>query len=326
MAQASRKRPAKPIRPLARRRFFRFCLSFLALGLGIFLIFAPAEPGQKGAEPLESPPLSQPHLPTPVLRARNAILWDATNDITIFSKNSGQQVAPASTTKILTSLVVLDYCHPGEIVTVGQEIKKIGPSSSVIYLRVGDRLSVQHLLDGLLLSSGNDAAYALAVYTGRKIAGDPELSPDPALSLFLERMNQKARELGGENSHFLSPDGYNAEGQYSSAADLARFAKPFFQSPILREIVSNQEIRSTWENGRQVRHRSFIDMIYPDSPYYYPNLLGGKTGYTKLAGNCAVTGALEEGRLYICVVLGCETPEERWQDSLTLYKAAAARL
>ena len=257
------------------------------------------------------------------LEAKAACLWNSESDSFLYEKNAQEPAAPASTSKLLTALVTLDYCDPEEIVRVGGEIKRIGKSSSTIWLKKGDRLSVEHLLDGLLLSSGNDAAYALAVYTGRKIAGQQQLSIDQALDLFLEKMNDKAGSLGAVNSLFTSPDGYDGDG-FSTAADLARIGLAFFQNDLLQNIVETKELSVEWACGKSISHQNFVEMLYPESPYYFPTLLGGKTGFTKRAGNCAVTAAAINDQVYICVVLGEENRESRWQDSLTLYQAAAA--
>ena len=318
-----------------RRWLFLFAL-FLILVLGprLFLL-RPAAGGPapgKGGPALSAGPGQRLEKadrlrPAPTIKAEIgagcACLWNADTGRFLYGKDPEKQAAPASTTKLLTALVVLDYCAPEEIVRVGREIQRIGPSSSTIWLQIGDRLSVEHLLDGLVLSSGNDAAYALAVYTGRIIAGDDLLTIDEALALFIEKMNEKARELGAVSSRFTTPDGFDADG-YSTAADLARIGLAFFEHDLLREIAGTRRLEVEWACGKTASHRSFVEMLYPDSEYYFPQLIGGKTGFTKRAGNCAVTAAELDGQLYVCVVLNGETRQSRWQDSLTLYQAAAA--
>jgi D-alanyl-D-alanine carboxypeptidase len=154
-------------------------------------------------------------------RGENAYVLCLSDDTALYEKDADAQVAPASTTKMLTAITALDFCGPYDAVTVGEEIERMASDASRAYLNQGDRLYVRQLLVAMLLPSGNDAAYSLAVFTGRKIAGDQSLSIDDALSLFYDAMNAKAEAVGAAHSHFLSPDGYDADGQYTTAYDLA---------------------------------------------------------------------------------------------------------
>jgi len=153
--------------------------------------------------------------------ARNVLLLDLTANTVLFKKESEQKIAPASTTKMLTALTALDYCNEGDDVLVGAEINLIAADASKAWLSSGDRLTVRQLLDALLLPSGNDAAYALAVHAGRKIGGDENLPMEEAVEVFIGAMNKKAADLGAASSNFTSPDGYDDAGQYTTAYDLA---------------------------------------------------------------------------------------------------------
>ena len=254
------------------------------------------------------------------INARNAFLWDVNANTVLYEKGSGQQIAPASTAKMLTALTVLDYCDEEDKVLVGDEIRLIASNASRAWLNTGDRLTVRQLLDALLLPSGNDAAYTLAVYTGRKISGDEELTIDEALAAFVAAMNEKALKLGAKDSNFTSPDGYDADGQYTTARDLACIARGFLKSDVLREISGSTSISDSWLSGKEVTYNNTNELINPESQYYYENATGLKTGKSEMAGCCLVSSAYIDNELYLCVVMG-STEEGRWTDSLTLYRA-----
>lgn len=252
--------------------------------------------------------------------ARNALLLDVTANTILYKKESEQKIAPASTTKMLTALTALDYCSEGDDVLVGEEINLIAADASKAWLNIGDRLTVRQLLDALLLPSGNDAAYVLAAYTGRKISGDENLPIQEAVEVFIGAMNKKAAGLGAVDSNFTRPDGYDDDGQYTTAYDLALIAKGFLRSDLLREIAGSYEISDRWPSGRQVTYYNTNELINPDSRYYYPKAMGLKTGKSAAAGCCLVSAAYFEGEIYLCVVMG-STEEGRWTDSLALYNA-----
>ena len=252
------------------------------------------------------------------LYARNALLWDVKTDSIIYEKEINKQIAPASTTKMLTALTVLDYCDPDEEVVVGEEIYLIASDASRAWLSVGDRLTVKHLLDGLLLPSGSDAAYTLAVYAGRKISSNSNISIQDALSTFINLMNKKAASIDASNSNFENPDGYDIENQFTTVYDLAHIAKEFIEVPLLYDIASSLRIRDVWMNGKDVKYVNTNELINPDSIYYYEDVVGLKTGTTVNAGNCLVSAAKINGRIYICVIMG-SSEDGRWLDSLALY-------
>lgn len=250
--------------------------------------------------------------------ARNAVLLDVTTNTILYKKESEQKIAPASTTKMLTALTALDYCNEDDEVLIGEEINLIASDASKAWLNTGDRLTVRQLLDAILLPSGNDAAYALAVHTGRKIGGDEKIPIQEAVEVFVDAMNKKAAYLGAKDSNFTSPDGYDDEGQYTTAHDLACIAKSFLRSDLLRGIVGSYEISDRWLSGKQVTYNNTNELINPDSQYYYPKAAGLKTGKSEAAGCCLVSAAYIRDKLYLCVVMG-STEEGRWIDSITLY-------
>lgn len=226
----------------------------------------------------------------PVCAARCAILIDENSGKTLFSKNADERRGMASTTKIMTALLVIENTFPDEKFTVPASAVNIEGSS--VYLREGETLSVLELLYCLLLSSGNDAAVALALC----VAGSTEG--------FAEMMNERASELGLENTHFVNPHGLTAEEHYTTASDLAHIAAEAMKYPLFREIVGTKSITvGSAENGNLrtlTNHNKFL--------WSYEGADGIKTGYTDAAGKCLVTCAERDGLSLIAVTLGDPFP------------------
>lgn len=253
------------------------------------------------------------------IQARNACLLDSDNKSIIYSKSSDEKIAPASTTKMITALTVADYCNINEEVTVGDEIKFVFNDASKAGLKKGDVVTIKQLLDGLLLPSGNDAAYVLARYAGEKISNE-ELSMEDAISNFMIYANKKAVSIGANNSNFIRPDGYDVSGQYTTAKDLACIGDEFMKSKLLSSIVSKYKLNDKYPNGSQVKYENTNELINPYSEYYYSDIKGLKTGSSLNAGKCVVSAADIDNKTYICVVMG-STDKGRWMDSLCLYQS-----
>jgi D-alanyl-D-alanine carboxypeptidase/glycopeptide antibiotics resistance protein len=255
--------------------------------------------------------------------ANSIFLMDANDGTVIYSKNSDEKIAPASTAKMLTALTVISVCDPQETVTVGDEINYVAADASRAGLRVGNVLTIKQLLEGLMLPSGNDAAYVLAVYTGRKIAEKPLLASKEAISLFLNKMNEAASEAGAKHTNILSPDGYDVEGQYTTAHDLARIAERVMNSDwagyLLKKIVRQSSIRECFSDGTDITWHNSNQLLKPNSEFYYENAIGLKTGSTDQAGKCLVSAAEIKNKLYIAVVMGA-SDNGRYEDTIKLYK------
>jgi D-alanyl-D-alanine carboxypeptidase (penicillin-binding protein 5/6) len=252
------------------------------------------------------------------ITATNAYVLNVDSNTVLYQKNSDKHIAPASTAKMLAALTVLDYCSLDDMFTVGPEIDLIASDSSRAWLNRGDTLTVKQLLAALLIPSGNDAAYTLAVNVGKKRAHDNGLSAQQAIKAFVAAMNQKAKDVGTASSHFITPDGYDADGQYTTAFDLAQIAKACLSHDVLLEIMRKHRINDTWANGREVTFTNTNKLIDPNSPYYYSRVTGLKTGHSEAAGSCLVSAATIDGKTYICVVMGA-SEETRFSDSLTIF-------
>ena len=229
--------------------------------------------------------------PAPEISAKAAVLLDAESGETLYEHNADARMLIASTTKIMTALVVLERCGLTESVKIDE--RSAGREGSSAYLRAGEVWTVEELLCGLMLSSGNDAAAALAIHAAGSEDG------------FAELMNEKAAELGLENTHFANPSGLDAEGHYSSARDMARLAAYAMENADFARIVSS---RSATVQGREIyNHNKLLGS--------YPGCIGVKTGYTMAAGRTLVSCAERDGARYVCVTL-CDRDD--WRDHAAL--------
>lgn len=229
--------------------------------------------------------------------ARAVILVHADTGQVLYRQNADSQMLIASTTKVMTALVVLDNCSPDDQVKILPEYTCVEGSS--MYLKSGESYSVRDLLYGMLLASGNDAATALACHTGGSIEG------------FAEMMNAKAREMGLTNSSFKNPHGLDADGHYSSAEDLATITCEAMKNELFAKIVSTK----TYAVGDQtyMNHNKLL--------WNYNGALGVKTGYTIAAGRSLVSCAERDGLKLVCVTLS--DPDD-WDDHMELYDWAFA--
>lgn len=225
--------------------------------------------------------------------AVSAILVDADSGRVLYEQNADEKRLIASITKLMTALVAVEH-HPqvSDLVTIRPEWT--GVEGSSMYLRAGEQLSLEALLYGLLLVSGNDAAVAVAGYC----AGDVET--------FVGWMNQKAAELGMADSHFANPNGLNHEEHYSTAADMALLGRAVLRNETLAKIVSTRSIAIA---GRSLsNHNKLL--------WQYEGCMGMKTGYTEKAGRTLVSCA-ERGGLRLIAVTLCDPND--WKDHAALY-------
>ena len=238
----------------------------------------------------------------PELNARIALIYDRASGRIIYEKNGNKQTPMASTTKILTSIVILENADLKETVTIGS--KAAGTGGSRLGLKKNDKITVNDLLYGLMLRSGNDAAVALALHVGGSIEG------------FADMMNKKAEELGLTNSHFVVPHGLDNEGHYTTAYELAKMADYALNIPKFKEIVSSKSA-TIYING------------YPKAINNTNNLLGSvsgvygvKTGFTNGAGRCLVSSCKRGELDIITVIIGANTNNQRTADTKELIEYA----
>lgn len=269
-------------------------------------------------EALEAISIKNPEL---TVSAKAAVLMNADSKEILFSKNALDEIQPASTAKLLTAIVAVELSDKKEKFTVGSEINLIAPDSSRAYLVQGQVLSLEQILDALLLPSGNDAAYVIAANLGRKLAGDDSLKPKAAVKQFLKKMNETADDIGVVHSNFQSPDGYDAEGQYTTAYDMALIATKSLQYDEILATVKKAKTRDILLSGEDVTWYNSNKLVKEGSGYYYKYAIGLKTGSSGEAGRCLISAAKKEDDVYISVVMDASY-EGRWQDSIDLLSYA----
>ena len=221
------------------------------------------------------------------ISAEKAILMDASTGRILYEKNADSKSLIASTTKIMTALVVCEHCNVLDRMRIPKEA--VGIEGSSMYLKEGEVLTVQELLYGLMLHSGNDAAVALAIYCGGTVEG------------FAELMNDKAHQLGMADSHFVNPNGLDHPDHYSTARDLAILASYAMKNPVFVRTVSAKTITVT---GRSLCNHNKLLWLVEGAD-------GVKTGYTKAAGRILVSSATRQGRRLVAVTINA--PDD-WDD------------
>ena len=233
----------------------------------------------------------------PDVAARAWVLTDLRSGDFLAGEHASRKLPIASTTKIMEALVVLENADLGEEVTVSSHAASYAtPAYSNVGLLPGDTLSIRELLMAALISSGDDAAYALAEHVGG--------GGQAGVNRFVEMMNEEAQTMGLDNTHFENPIGLDEKGHYSSARDLATMARVAMQRPEFRDIVST-EYASIYTPDREIPLTSTNELLFSYRP-----ATGIKTGTTPAAGESLVSSASLGDESYVCVIL--DSREERF--------------
>ena len=250
----------------------------------------------------------------PDIASTSALLVEASTGKVLYEKNAYDKMYPASTTKVLTAILVLENCDLNEIATVSHNAVYSLPSGYVnANLQKGEEISVNDLMYALMVKSANDAAIVLAEHIGGSIEG------------FAEMMNKKAQEIGCKNTHFVNPNGIHHDNHYTTAYDLYLMASYAMKNETFRQYVSTTSYTLPITNKYPSLDRYCVttnDMLRPKSKYYNENIIGIKTGHTTEAKNCLIAGAQKNGIELISVVLHSGTNSaglsERYVDTAAL--------
>ncbi len=234
----------------------------------------------------------------PKLNSRVALVYDRSSGRVLYEKNGNKQTPMASTTKIMTAIVVMENSNLSDIVTI--DSKSAGTGGSRLGLKKNDKITVNDLLYGLMLRSGNDSAVALAIHIGGSIEG------------FAEMMNQKAKELKLINTHFVVPHGLDKEGHYTTAYELAKIADYALKIDKIKEIVSTKTCTISINNKPKIITNT-NELLGSVNGVY-----GVKTGFTNGAGRCLVSSCKRNNLDIITVVIGADTKKYRTADSIKL--------
>lgn len=238
-----------------------------------------------------APTLSAP----PENSAKATVLMEVETKRVLYEKEPHKKMPMASTTKIMTAILALENSHLSDIVTISS--KASGVEGSSLYLAAGEKLTMEQLLYGLMLRSGNDAATAIAEHIGKSIEG------------FADMMNKKAQEIGAMNTNFMNPHGLHHENHYTTAYDLALISAYAMKNPTFRKITSTKYYKIPWEGqdwDRVVMNKNAL-------LWDYEGANGIKTGYTMASRRCLASAALRNDMQLVAVVLDCQP----WFDDST---------
>ena len=255
-------------------------------------------------------------LQTPEISAQAAVVYDVTHGKILYEKEADTRLYPASTTKLMTALLVLENADLNSTVTFSKTaVTNLESGAVTLKLAEGDRVSVKDCLYGLLLKSANEVANGLAEHVGGSISG------------FADMMNKKAKELGCTGTNFVNPNGLNDPNHYTTCRDMAKIAAAAFANKTLCKIggTLSYEFPAT-KNAAARTITPGHKMLYPSDSRYYEGIVGGKTGYTSLAGNTLVTCVEKNGVRIIAVVMKAKSTQYTDTKALLDYgfeKAAA---
>lgn len=254
----------------------------------------------------------------PKVEADSAILMDMSTGLVLYEKDSKKKAYPASITKIMTTLLALENCSMGEIVTFSHDsVFGIEPGSSHIGIDEGEKLTMEQCLYAIMLASANEVSWGV----GEHIAG--------SISNFSKMMNERAKELGCENTNFVNANGLHNDDHYTCAYDMALIARAAMKLPMFCKITSTQKYSIPPTNKHKVEnaflnhHQMIYGYKYPEYEYEY--CTGGKTGYTSKAGSTLVTFAEKDGIKLVCVLMRANGPtlsENEYTDTTSLFNFA----
>lgn len=237
----------------------------------------------------------------------------------LYYDNINEHIAPASLTKLLTASVALHYLSPDTIITVGTEQSLVKLGSSLCLIRPGHKLKLYDLLTGMLMASGNDATYTVAVATARAANPyDNDMTDSEAVSYFSELMNEYASSIGMKNSQFVNPEGWDDANQYTTVADLLELANHAFSIPEIKTITGTYQKYVVFASGENVTWTNSNALLNPNGAFYCAEAVGLKTGTTANAGSCLIAAFERNGKTYISAVVGCKSNADRYELTLKL--------
>ena len=241
-----------------------------------------------------------------------ALVFNQKNGELLYSKNENARVYPASTTKIMTAIVALEFGNLDDEITVGKEVKIQVEGESSAFLQQNQTYTLRQLLSALMLPSGNDAARTIAVYIAKRESGYETAGNKEAIAHFVNLMNAKAKDLGADDTHFANPSGLHDDNHYTTASDMALIVREAMNNDVFQEIVKEEQY-----SDQNVTFNNTNLLLQRDSSFYYEGADGIKTGFTNEAGRCLISSATVDGETIISIIFK-STEEAIWQDSVRL--------
>lgn len=243
----------------------------------------------------------------------------------LYEKGTELPILPASITKLLTALYALEAMPKDTVIQPGNELDLVGKGSSIAYIKTWHKLTLEMLIEGMLLPSGNDAAYAVAAGVARYITGNQNMSGSAAVSFFMERVNEYAKSIGCTGTYYSVPDGLIYENHYTTAHDLAIIAKKALENEIIMKYAGTVTDKVFYASGETMTWNNTNQLIHRDSPYYRDCVTGLKTGSLTDSYSVLVSADIK-GTSYIIGVFGAPNSDGRFSDAVKiidiLHKAA----
>ncbi len=254
---------------------------------------------------------SQGYPEAPEIITDYCILMDADTGNILYEKNSNEQCYPASVTKLMTALLVVENCNMSDTLTVSSNaVASVKYGDATAGLKKGEEFTIEQALNIMLIKSANDMAYALGEYVGGSIAN------------FATMMNKKAEELGCLNTHFSNASGLTDVNHYTTAYDMALICRAVIDVPAIMNAISYTKSYSVPPTNMTSDTRYYkLSHSMVTGKYLYEHCIGGKTGYTDAAGHTLATFAEKDGLRLICIIFN-STDEERYQDTTALFEYA----
>ncbi len=252
------------------------------------------------------------------IKSPQGFVYDVKNDVFVFSKGEDKVVYPGSTTKLITALFALSVLPADTIVTAGDELDFVKSGSSIAYIKKGHRLTVEMLVQAMLLPSGNDAAYTLAAAVGRALEGNGELGASEAVKAFIKGVNDYAKKMGLCGTKITVPDGYAEAEHFTTTEDMAIIAKLASENEIISRYASMAEADVVYASGQTNTWVNTNLLLDTNSRYYSPCATGLKTGSISGEYSLVFSFVLEDGREYIAGVFGADEKNTRFQDACAI--------
>lgn len=268
------------------------------------------QPGEAGYIPMAQTPLDF-DLATPY-----AFVYDGASDRILYRKGNDHVIYPASTTKLLTILAALVVLNPGEIIRAGDELSLMDEDSSVAGIEMGQALSVETLIEAMLLPSGNDAAYVLAAAAGERIS-ESVVSGADAVPLFISFMQEYGRSIGLTGTQFIVPDGLAYGDHYTTLEDMVLIGKEALGCPLIRRFAAVAHDLVPFADGSVREWSNTNPLLHPDSPWYRPSVTGLKTGYLR-HNSCILLSVEANNTYYLVGLFGAESHDERCADAVKI--------
>ncbi len=248
----------------------------------------------------------------PAIESASAVVMDMESGTFLYSKQATEKQYPASITKIMTTLLLIENCNLDDTITFSSIVYDLEEGSSHVGIQPGEEMTLRDCAYAIMLASANDAANGVAEYIGGSISG------------FADLMNEKAAELGCVNTHFSNPHGLYSDDHYTCAYDMALIAQAAYANPTFREIVSTKEYTIP-ETNLTDEERSFVNhhqMLSSSSEHYREWCTGGKTGYTSQCLNTLVTYGEKDGMKLVSVVLRVNGSDKAYEESTEILNYA----